>query len=208
MARGLFAALLVIMMTMGCSSMKPEQFANAEPRFVLENYFAGRTRAWGLFEDRFGTVRRQFTVDIVGTWDGKTLVLDEAFVYDDGETDSRVWTITKVNDHAYTGRAADVVGEATGRAFGNALNWNYTLDLKAGNRTWRVNFDDWMFLQQDGILINRARVTKWGFDVGWVTIVFSPVPPVISPGPAPDAESRVRRPAGAAELNLAPLING
>ncbi len=188
--------------------MTPEQFANAEPRFVLEDYFAGRTRAWGLFEDRFGTVRRQFTVDIVGTWDGKTLVLDEAFVYDDGETDSRVWTITKLSENRYSGRATDVVGEATGRASGNALNWRYTLDLKAGNRTWRVNFDDWMFLQQDGILINRARVTKYGLDVGWVTIVFSPIPPVMRPGPEPDAESRAERPANHAGAGRAAMISG
>jgi len=177
--------------------MKPQDFASTEPRLVLEEYFAGRTRAWGLFEDRFGDVRRQFTVDITGTWDGTTLVLDESFLYDDGERDRRVWTITKVGEHAYTGRAADVVGEASGEAYGNALNWKYTLDLKAGERTWRVNFDDWMFLQRDGMLINRARVSKWGIDVGAVTIVFSPVPAVI----APDA-------ADAGSVPLARAVNG
>ena len=161
--------------------MKPQDFSNNEPRLVLEEYFDGTTRAWGIFEDRFGDVRRQFTVDITGRWDGKTLVLDEHFLYEDGERDQRVWTITKTGPNTYTGRAADVVGEASGEAYGNALNWRYTLNLKAGGRTWRVNFDDWMFLQRDGILLNRARVTKWGLEVGTVTIVFSPVPAIIEP---------------------------
>lgn len=160
--------------------MKPEDFAQAEPRFVLEDYFAGKTRAWGIFEDRFGDVRRQFVVDITGSWDGRQLILDEAFLYEDGERQQRVWTITKVDAHTYVGRSADVVGEAHGRAFGNALNWQYRLDLPVGGRTWRVHFDDWMFLQPDGILINRARVTKWGLDVGAVTLVFSPLPPRIA----------------------------
>jgi Protein of unknown function (DUF3833) len=165
--------LAITAMGSGCSSMKPEDFADQQPRFVLEEYFAGRTRAWGLFEDRFGTVRRQFVVDVDGNWDGRELVLQEDFTYDDGETDRRVWRIVKTGDHTYEGRADDVVGIATGTAYGNALNWSYTLDLRAGERTWRVAFDDWMFLQPDGVLINRARVSKWGVGVGEVTIAFA-----------------------------------
>ena len=142
------------------------------PRLVLEEYFAGRTRAWGLFEDRFGTVRRQFVVDIEGTWDGRELVLDEHFTYSDGETDRRVWRIIKTGDHAYEGRATDVVGTAEASAYGNAVHWRYELDLKVENDTWRVHFDDWMFLQPDGVLMNRSRVSKFGLDIGEVTLVF------------------------------------
>lgn len=152
--------------------MKPEDFADQEPRLVLEDYFVGQTRAWGLFEDRFGSVRRQFVVDIDGAWDGRELVLEEEFLYADGETDRRVWRIVKTGEHTYEGRADDVVGVATGTAYGNALNWVYTLDLRAGERTWRVTFNDWMFLQPDGVMINRARVSKWGLTVGEVTIAF------------------------------------
>ncbi|MCB2108266.1 MAG: DUF3833 domain-containing protein [Rhodobacteraceae bacterium] len=156
-----------------CSTkMKPEDFANQDPRFVLENYFSGQTKAWGIFEDRFGNLRRQFVVDINGTWDGETLVLDERFAYSDGEKDRRVWTIKKVDDHTYTGTAGDVVGTAQGKSYGNALNWIYDLNLKVGDDTWKVHFDDWMFLQPEGVLLNRAEVTKWGFHVGTVTLSF------------------------------------
>ncbi len=180
-----FAVCVGLVLTTGCSSMKPETFADAEPRFVIEEYFAGHTTAWGIFEDRFGDLRRQFKVEITGTWDGRQLVLDEAFSYSDGETDRRVWTVTKVDDHTYSGTAGDVVGEAVGKSYGNALYWRYTMDLKAGDRTWRVDFDDWMFLQPNHVLINRARVSKWGIKVGEVTLVFAkPATRIDAPQPA------------------------
>lgn len=165
----LFATIFLIT---GCSTMKPQDFANSEPRLVVEDYFAGRTRAWGLFEDRFGNLRRQFVVDIDGRWDGLELVLDEHFTYADGERDRRVWRIVKKDEHTYEGRADDVVGTAAGVAYGNALNWQYDMDLKVGDKTWRVRFDDWMFLQADGVLINRARVSKFGLEIGEVTLFF------------------------------------
>lgn len=170
MVRVVIAAIVVVLA--GCATMKPEDFSSAEPKLVLEEYFSGTTRAWGLFEDRFGDVRRQFVVDIHGEWDGTTLTLDERFTYADGEVGRRVWRITKLADNRYEGRADDVIGTATGIASGNALNWRYTMDLRSGDRTWKVDFNDWMFLQADGVTLNRARVTKWGIRVGDVTLVF------------------------------------
>ena len=189
--RGRLLLVGLVMMT-GCS-MKPEDFADAEPRLVLEEYFAGQTRAWGVFEDRFGQLRRQFVVDIEGQWDGRVLVLDEHFTYADGETDRRVWRITRIGEHTYEGRADDVVGTASGVAYGNALNWRYDLDLRVGDRTWRVHFDDWMFLQPDGILINRARMSKLGLALGEVTLVFQKQPPAHRP--AATAQSAPLHPA-------------
>ena len=36
-----------------------------------------------------------------------------------------------------------------------------------------VVFDDWMFLQPDDVLVNRATVSKFGFKVGEVTLFFT-----------------------------------
>ncbi len=166
------ATLFSILMTAGCQTMKPADFKTQEPRLVLEEFFAGKTRAWGLFEDRFGTVRRQFAVDITGTWDGEHLMLDERFRYDDGERDRRVWNIKKGDEGRYEGRADDVIGTAVGRTAGNALNWQYEMDLPIAGSTLRVRFDDWMFLQTPDVLINRARVSKLGIEIGSVTLIF------------------------------------
>jgi hypothetical protein len=169
--RAIFKLLLASPLA-GCASSEQDTFTAATPRLVIEQYFVGETRAFGLFEDRFGNIRRQFTVDINGTWDGRRLVLDERFLYGDGERDRRVWTITKTGEQSYSGTADDVIGTASGQAYGNALNWRYEMDLKINDGALRVQFDDWMFLQPSGVLLNRARVSKFGIDIGSVTLVF------------------------------------
>ncbi|NNG05259.1 MAG: DUF3833 domain-containing protein [Inquilinus sp.] len=173
MPRTLVLCLAFLFALTGCSSMKPQDFAGTTPTFALEDYFDGKVRAWGIFQDRFGRLRRQFVVDITGTWDGETLTLVEDFVYDDGELDQRIWHIRKLDEHRYEGTADDVVGTAVGIAYGNALNWSYDFDLLVGERRIRVRFDDWMFLQDQEVMINRAEVIKWGFTLGEVSIFFT-----------------------------------
>ncbi|MFC6669174.1 DUF3833 family protein [Marinobacterium aestuariivivens] len=167
--------LLILLTTLflaGCSDMRIEQFRDSPHVLKLEDYFDGRVLAWGSFEDRFGTVRRQFFVEIDGHWNGEALVLHEAFRYDDGEEQVRVWTIRPDGQGGYTGTADDVVGVARGRIAGNALHWQYEMNLAVGERRWRVRFDDWMLLQPDGVMLNRAQVSKWGLRIGEVRLFF------------------------------------
>lgn len=170
--------------------MDPKTFADAEPKFVLEEYFSGETRAWGLFEDVFGTLRRQFVVEITGSREGDVLVLDERFLYADGERARRVWRIRRTGPHSFEGEADDIVGKAQGTAYGNALNWRYQMDLPVNGSVWRVTFNDWMLLQPGGVLLNRARVSRWGLPIGSVSLSFAkPGPgdaPLIPPPSAGD----------------------
>lgn len=157
----------------GCaSSSSLEAFADSPRRLVLEEYFEGKTTAYGLFEDRFGKVRRQFRVDITGEVDDDLLTLTEHFFYDDGALETRVWEIDILGDGRYAGRAGDVPGPATGTVSGNAFNWRYKVDLKVGDSVWKVGFNDWMFLMDDEVLLNRAYVTRYGIEIGQVTIAF------------------------------------
>ena len=126
--------------------------------FFLEDYFSGKVKAWGLFHDRFGNLKRTFEVDINGTLKNDLLILDEKFLYDDGEKEQRIWKIKLLGEKQYSGTADDVVGEALGKASGNALNWTYKLNLKIKDSTIMVDFDDWMFLQDNKVLMNRAEV--------------------------------------------------
>jgi hypothetical protein len=153
--------------------MQAKDFEGTTPRLDLFEYFAGDTRAWGIFESRSGELKRQFTVDIRGEVEGDSLTLTEDFVYADGETEQRIWRIKRLDEHRFEGRADDVVGTANGLAYGQALNWRYTLRLPFRDSTLEVKFDDWMYLQPDGVLINRATVSKFGFKVGEVTLFFS-----------------------------------
>ena len=125
-----------------------------------------------LFRSRSGKVVKRFHVLIDARWQGDTGTLDERFTYSDGTTQRRVWTITRLGPGRYSGRADDVVGEATGEAAGNALRWRYVLALPVDGKVYNVDFDDWMFLMDDQVMLNRSLMSKWGFRLGEVTLSF------------------------------------
>ncbi len=164
-------ALLMVLAISGCSA-SVEDHKYHRPELDLFSYFNGNITAWGMLQDRSGKQTRRFFVDIIGTVQGDTLTLKEDFVFDDGEKQQRVWTIQRRPDGVYTGTAGDVVGEATGKVSGNALNWQYTLRVPVGETTYDIAFDDWMFLQDDARMFNVARMSKWGVHVGTVTLFF------------------------------------
>lgn len=143
--------------------------------FDLFSYFSGKKRAYGLFQDRFGVIKRRFTVDITGSVCNNILQLDERFTYDDGETDTRIWQIETSGFNQFIGKADDVIGTAQGKVSGLSLHWQYRLALKVNNRTINVSFDDWMFLMPDEVLINRAEIKKFGLLIGTVFISFKPI---------------------------------
>ena len=145
-------------------------------KFRLEDFFAGRSTAWGLFQDRSGKIRRRFQIEALGVWKLGTLTLTEDFSYDDGQTERRVWHIKKTGDDRYEGVANDVIGAAQGTISGNALHWTYRFALKVGRRSITVRFDDWLLRLDDDLLINRAQVSKFGIRIGDVTCVFRKLP--------------------------------
>ena len=160
----------------GCASPRVDDYAREKPVLDLRQYFNGRLLAHGLVTDRSGRVTQRFTVQITGTWQGDTGTLDERFSYADGRQEQRVWTLQRLADGRYTGRAGDVVGEAYGQAQGNALNWRYTLRVPVDGRSWDIQFDDWMFLMDERVMINRAVMSKFGIRVGEVLLSFQRLP--------------------------------
>ena len=147
---------------------------NTIPTFHPERYFARRLDAYGVFVDRFGTIRRQFEVTVEGQRTDTGFVLEEAFLYDNGETEDRRWDVTALGDGRYEGRCADVVGVARGVCAGNMLSWRYTFRLAMYGRKVTVRFDDVMVLQGGDILVNRATVSKAGIRLGEVLLSFRP----------------------------------
>lgn len=159
-----------------CATVSPEHYAAEKPQLDLRQYFSGTVDAWGIFTDRSGKVVKRFTVVIACDWKTvngiETGTLDERFSYSDGTTERRVWTLRKVGENSYVGTAGDVVGEATGQVAGNSFNWRYVLALKVDGRTWNVKFDDWMYLMDGDVMLNRAVMSKFGFRLGEVTLSF------------------------------------
>lgn len=169
--RKILVALLAVLVA-GCAGVKVEDYAAEKPVLDLATYFNGTLDAYGMFQDRSGKVVKRFHVVIDASWQGNVGTLDERFTYADGTTQRRVWTITKVDAHRYRGTADDVVGEAEGVAYGNALRWRYVLALPVDGKTYHVDFDDWMFLMDDRVMLNRSAMRKFGIGLGEVTLSF------------------------------------
>jgi len=165
-------SFILIFLLSNCRDMNPEEYKNTEPKIKIEEYFLGNVKAWGIFQDRSGKVKRQFTAKMNGSFDGQDFILNEDFSWNDGEEQQRRWTIKKTGDHNYEGTAADVVGVAKGISYGSAFKFEYNLLIPFKNKKIKVRFDDWIFKQDDKVAINRAIVTKFGFKVGELTVFF------------------------------------
>jgi hypothetical protein len=156
----------------GCASQSIETYANEKPTLDLSAYFNGTLDAYGVFTDRSGAVVKRFSVVMVCNWEGDKGTLDEDFTYSDGSKQKRVWHLTKLGNGRFAGRADDVVGEASGESRGNAFHWNYTLNLPVDGKVYEVQFDDWMYLMGDKVMLNKASMSKFGFRLGEVTLSF------------------------------------
>lgn len=149
----------------------------SDRKLDLEEFFDGRLVAYGQFQDLFGTVRRRFEVEVRGDWNGERLRLVEDFVYEDGATERRIWTLRKTGPDSWEGIAPGVIGAATGEERGDTFNWQYTIDLPipaadGSVDTLRASFDDWMWLMADDRLLNRAYMSRYGVPIGEVIITF------------------------------------
>jgi hypothetical protein len=165
--------LIIFFILTGCTNtMKPTDFKDQNPRLIIEDYLSGKVKAWGVLQNRSGKVTRQFKADLNGKWDGTQLILDETFNWTDGEKQTRQWTIKKIDKHNYEGSASDVVGKAKGFSYGPAFKFEYVLLVPVKGKDIKITFDDWIFMQDEKVAINRATMTKFGIKVAELTVMF------------------------------------
>lgn len=164
--------LLLCLALASCSGVNVRSYSQEKPTLELREFFEGRVEAWGIFQKRSGEVAKRFHVLINGHSEGDKLILDESFTYSDGTKQKRVWTLTPDGPGQWRGTAGDVVGEARGEMAGNALRWRYVLRLPVDGEEYDVELDDWMYLMDDKTLINRSYMSKFGVEVGQITLFF------------------------------------
>lgn len=141
-------------------------------RFEPERFFTGFLKASGMFVDRFGTVQRRFVADIRCEQNDNGFSLHEAFLFDDGQREERVWHISRQTEDGFIGTCADVAGQATGHLKGPALQWRYDFYLDIYGKRVKVRFDDLMVQQSASVVLNRAKVRKFGLLLGELFITF------------------------------------
>lgn len=163
----LFMAVLLV----GCAGPSLQDYSQRKPVFDPHNFFNGRLWARGIVKNRSGEVIRTFDATLRGHWsDHDVGTLDERFVYNDGEVQTRHWTFTPLKDGGYRATAGDVVEPGTWRFAGNAAHMTYVLRVPWHDGTLDIHMSDWMFAVSPDTVINQTRMSKWGFDVGEVVL--------------------------------------
>lgn len=166
--------ILVLLMITGlssCSSVEVTDYQETHPKLILESFFNGPLTASGIVQNFGGKVIRKFNVIMEASWQGDIGVIKEWFVYDDGETQTRVWHIKALGNGRYTGTADDIIGTAQCQSSGSALRWKYDMLLPVDGDEYQVHFDDWMYLVNDNTVINQSDIIKFGVTVAKVTLV-------------------------------------
>ena len=163
--------LSVTLLSSGCATQNIQAYQNTTPTLDMHEFFSGQIDGWGMFQGRNGEVKKRFYVDIDATHEGdNVIVLDEKFLWADGSKSQRIWRLTKQADGSWIGTAGDVIGEAKGEVTGNTLHWQYLLELPVDDKTYKVNFDDWMYLVDKDVMLNRSVMKKFGVELGSVTL--------------------------------------
>lgn len=165
-------SLFCLLLVSACAVTDVNIYKNESPKLDLEKFFIGKTDAWGIFQKRSGEVVKRFHVEIEGKRIGEELVLDEKFTYSDGSKQQRIWRLSKSSSGSWTGKADDVKGNAAGELAGNAFKWQYVLLLPVDGTVYEMHMDDWMYLVDENTLVNRTKMSKFGFELGEVSIFF------------------------------------
>jgi len=163
--------LMCVFLLSACSTQDVSLYANNEPKFELQDFFSGSLTAHGILKNRSGEVIRYFNATLEGSWENGVGTLVEEFLFDDGEIQSRTWIMTPDENGQYIATANDVTGFGEVKISGNALFMNYVLQVPYDGDVLEVNVDDRMYMVKDGVVINESVMTKFGFEVAYLSIV-------------------------------------
>jgi len=163
-------AILLAMTLSACAGVTVEEYQNRGPVFSAESFFSGSLTAHGVVKNYRGYASRSFVADITACWQDGVGTLDEQFVFDDGEKQTRVWRLMRSADGSYAATAGDVRGEGRASTSGNSMFLDYVLTIELEDGSIDVAVDDRMYLVSENVLINESSLTKFGLPVGGILL--------------------------------------
>lgn len=160
----------------GFRSQTPADFAALGPSFDPRRDLNGKVLCEGVIYGPTGRVTSRFVADMEGKWEGNRGVLTEHFRYDSGEVVDREWRLTVGNDGVMQAEADDVVGAGIGHVSGPAVQMLYNLRLPKSAGSHVVSVTDWMYLTENGTIMNRSQFRKFGLKVAELVATMRRVP--------------------------------
>ena len=160
-----FALVAIRQRYMTFMSQRPEDFAGKGPEFNLREHLNGPIICEGVIYGPTGKITSRFVADMDAKWDGNVGVMTERFRYDSGAVQDREWRLTLGNDGSIKAEAPDVVGTGTGMQVGAGVQLKYKIRLPEESGGHVLDTTDWMYLVENGSIINRSQFRKYGFKV-------------------------------------------
>lgn len=151
-----------------------QHYEDGSPSFDLRQHLTGDMVCDGVIFGPLGRVTSTFVADFRITWEGDVAVMDEHFRYSDGSIQQRQWTIKLGENNTFQTIAADVVRGGHGKLAGPTAVMRYAIQLpeEAGGHT--LSTIDWMYLTQNGVIVNRSQFRKFGIKVAELVATIRP----------------------------------
>ncbi len=158
----------------GFRHQPPAGYADTGPAFDLRTHLAGPILCEGVIYGPLGRVTSRFTANMNGVWDGANGTLAEHFVYAGGGTQDREWRLRMGNDGTFTATADDIIGEGRGVVSGATICMTYRLRLPQDAGGHVLDVTDWMYLMDNGVIMNRSEMRKYGIRVAELIATMRP----------------------------------
>lgn len=143
----------------------PDDYTGIGPNFDMREYLNGPLQCEGMIYGPTGRVSSRFVADMDVVWTGNVGVMKERFRYDSGTVQDRQWTLTLSNDGSVKAEADDVIGAGQGMQKGSALELKYRIKLPDSAGGHELDAVDWMYLVENGTIMNRSQFRKYGIKV-------------------------------------------
>ncbi|MEM6824960.1 MAG: DUF3833 domain-containing protein [Pseudomonadota bacterium] len=156
-------------------SQAPGDYEATGPAFDLRQHLNGPILCEGVIYGPTGRVSSRFVAEMEGRWDGNVGILTEKFRYDSGDEQNREWTLTLGNDGAIKAEAPDVIGTGRGQQAGPSVMLTYRIKLPEASGGHVLDATDWMYLIENGTVINRSQFRKFGIKVAELVATMRPV---------------------------------
>ncbi|MCC5970442.1 MAG: DUF3833 domain-containing protein [Pararhodobacter sp.] len=161
----IFLALVVLSRRLSFMAQRPDDYAGTEPAVDIRHHLNGPLLCEGVIYGPAGRVNSRFTARMEGRWDGNRGTLDEHFRYVGGNVQDRQWRLTLGNDGTIRAEADDLIGTGTGKQEGASLQLRYRIRLPDTAGGWALDVTDWMYVMENGTIINRSQFRKFGIKV-------------------------------------------
>ncbi|MCW8842592.1 MAG: DUF3833 domain-containing protein [Rhodobacteraceae bacterium] len=168
--------LILVKVAIGFHTQRPAHYAATGPKFDLRKHLSGMMKSEGMIYGPRGHVSSRFVAEMNGTWDGQTGVLTEDFKYaESDQLQARRWSLVLGENGKFTATAPDVIGTARGEVSGATVRLTYRIKLLEDAGGHVLDVTDWMYLMENGVIMNRSEMRKFGIKVAELIATIRPV---------------------------------